>query len=181
MSEKGCSSLKKKKNVVPLLRANNIHAASSPDSCLRLFHDDMFKLQALVSSYSPALTDARKATPPSRLVQWRRLLFSFIRHGQLRVEKHCIQRRVIADRPLGGPASTHERVRTCFMCYCYFILKTWMILHKITEANRKKKLENRHLHTFFSVYRYFFTVALLKHFKASNQCYQWILDWKQSI
>jgi hypothetical protein len=53
-----------------------------------------------------------------------------------------------------------ERVQTdqtCFMCYGYFILKTWMILHIITEADRKKTLESRYLHTFFSVYRQFFT------------------------
>ena len=66
------------------------------------------------------------------------------------------------DWIVAGPAaswySQHpERVSTWFMCYGYCILKTWMIQGIITEANRKEILENRYLHTLFSVYQYFVT------------------------
>jgi hypothetical protein len=40
-----------------------------------------------------------------------------------------------------------------------------MIFHKITEADRKKTLENIYLHTLFSVYRQFFTCIICKKLK----------------
>jgi hypothetical protein len=55
--------------------------------------------------------------------------------------------------PIRWFSEHQELVSTCFMSYCYFNLKTWMILRKITEANRNKTLENRYLHTLFSVHR----------------------------
>jgi hypothetical protein len=62
---------------------------------------------------------------------------------------------------IGGPASAHKSVQT-FSCVMATLshLKTWMILHNITEADRKKIFESGYLHTLLSVYRQCFTCEI---------------------